>query len=88
MVLMSNDLLAFFCFAPPAIFAFIAIKKAYDKSKKEEFKINEQSRIQEEFRKQKIEEEIQSKIPTICPNCKNTNSKKLEICEWCGSNVI
>lgn len=27
-------------------------------------------------------------IPNTCPNCKNPNSKKIRICEWCGNETI
>ena len=28
-----------------------------------------------------------SEIPNICPHCKNPNTKRLQICEWCGNNI-
>jgi hypothetical protein len=27
-------------------------------------------------------------IPEICPHCKNPNSKKIRICEWCGGQIV
>jgi hypothetical protein len=27
-------------------------------------------------------------IPDICPHCKNPNTKKIRLCEWCGSQII
>jgi hypothetical protein len=27
-------------------------------------------------------------IPEICPNCKNPNTKKIRLCEWCGNQII
>ena len=27
-------------------------------------------------------------IPAICPNCKNPNTKKIRLCEWCGNQII
>jgi hypothetical protein len=27
-------------------------------------------------------------IPASCPHCKNPNSKKIRICEWCGNQII
>ncbi len=27
-------------------------------------------------------------IPEICPHCKSPNSKKIRLCEWCGSQII
>jgi len=26
-------------------------------------------------------------IPTTCPHCKNPNTKKLQVCEWCGNEI-
>jgi uncharacterized membrane protein YhaH (DUF805 family) len=27
-------------------------------------------------------------IPITCPHCKNPNSKKIRICEWCGNQIV
>ena len=27
-------------------------------------------------------------IPEYCPHCKNPNSKKIRLCEWCGNQII
>lgn len=27
-------------------------------------------------------------IPEICPHCKNPNTKKIRLCEWCGNQII
>ncbi len=27
-------------------------------------------------------------IPHTCPHCKNPNTKKIRLCEWCGSQII
>jgi hypothetical protein len=27
-------------------------------------------------------------IHTHCPHCKSPNSKKMEVCEWCGNQII
>lgn len=27
-------------------------------------------------------------IPDSCPYCKNSNSKKIRLCEWCGNQII
>jgi hypothetical protein len=32
-----------------------------------------------------VNEQIQ--IPDHCPHCKNPNTKKLHLCEWCGSQI-
>ena len=26
-------------------------------------------------------------IPDICPHCKNPNSKRIRLCEWCGNQI-
>jgi Na+/melibiose symporter-like transporter len=28
------------------------------------------------------------KIPDSCPHCKNPNTKKIRLCEWCGNQII
>lgn len=28
------------------------------------------------------------KIPDKCPHCKNPNTKKIRLCEWCGNQII
>ena len=38
-----------------------------------------------------LNEGVQSnkiQIPTVCPNCKNPNTKKIRLCEWCGNQII
>jgi transposase-like protein len=27
-------------------------------------------------------------IPETCPHCKNPNSKRIRLCEWCGNQII
>jgi hypothetical protein len=27
-------------------------------------------------------------IPDTCPHCKNPNTKKIRLCEWCGNQII
>ncbi len=27
-------------------------------------------------------------IPETCPHCKNPNTKKVRLCEWCGNQII
>jgi len=27
-------------------------------------------------------------IPEICPQCKNPNTKRIRLCEWCGNQII
>jgi hypothetical protein len=31
---------------------------------------------------------IATEIPDTCPHCKNPNSKKIRLCEWCGNQII
>ena len=32
--------------------------------------------------------QTETKIPEKCPSCKNPNTKKLTVCEWCGGKTI
>lgn len=27
-------------------------------------------------------------IPDVCPHCKNPNTKRIRLCEWCGNQII
>jgi hypothetical protein len=27
-------------------------------------------------------------IPNTCPHCKNPNTKKIRLCEWCGGQIV
>ena len=27
-------------------------------------------------------------IPDHCPHCKNPNTKKIRLCEWCGNQIV
>ena len=27
-------------------------------------------------------------IPETCPHCKNPNTKRIRLCEWCGNQII
>ena len=58
------------------------------KEEKIELEKKENQKLLEEQKNAKINDELKSRIPFICTNCKNTNSKKLEICEWCGNKMI
>lgn len=31
---------------------------------------------------------VEIKIPDTCPHCKNPNTKKIRLCEWCGNQII
>jgi hypothetical protein len=37
--------------------------------------------------KEKMEDVIVN-IPDVCPHCKNPNTKKIRLCEWCGNQII
>ena len=34
------------------------------------------------------QDEQQIIIPDTCPHCKNPNSKKIRLCEWCGNQIV
>ena len=27
-------------------------------------------------------------LPNTCPNCKNPNTRKTRLCEWCGGQIV
>jgi len=27
-------------------------------------------------------------IPEVCPHCKNPNTKRIRLCEWCGNQIV
>ncbi len=29
-----------------------------------------------------------SNVPDICPHCKNPNTRKTRLCEWCGGQIV
>ena len=31
---------------------------------------------------------LESEIPANCPHCKNPNTKKIRLCEWCGNQIV
>lgn len=33
------------------------------------------------------EKTIQLEVPDHCPHCKNPNTKKIRLCEWCGNQI-
>jgi hypothetical protein len=37
----------------------------------------------------KIEQTVSENIsiPEICPHCKNPNTKRIRLCEWCGEQI-
>ena len=36
----------------------------------------------------KSSNEEERDIPGVCPHCKNPNTKKIRLCEWCGNQII
>jgi hypothetical protein len=38
--------------------------------------------------RQEIKEQNQIIIPDTCPHCKNPNTKKIRLCEWCGNQIV
>jgi len=47
---------------------------------------NSSSNIEHSISKETTSSDIL--IPDICPHCKNPNSKKIRLCEWCGNHII
>ena len=35
-----------------------------------------------------ISTQFKTEIPDTCPNCKNPNTMKIRLCEWCGNQII
>jgi hypothetical protein len=46
------------------------------------------NRIINESEIQITQDEQQIIIPDKCPHCKNPNTKKIRLCEWCGNQII
>jgi hypothetical protein len=40
-----------------------------------------------EYDSTNISESVSEIIPDTCPHCKNPNTKKLRLCEWCGNQI-
>ena len=38
--------------------------------------------------KKSLSNELRVDIPDTCPHCKNPNTKKIRLCEWCGNQII
>jgi hypothetical protein len=34
------------------------------------------------------DQDVEIVIPETCPHCKSPNTKKIRLCEWCGSQII
>lgn len=43
--------------------------------------------VPKSIEKEKIEDVIIN-VPDVCPHCKNPNTKKIRLCEWCGNQII
>ena len=35
----------------------------------------------------RLNTENKIQIPDICPHCKNLNTKRIRLCEWCGNQI-
>lgn len=44
--------------------------------------------ISNKYNQENISYSNNIQIPEICPNCKNPNTKKIRLCEWCGNQII
>lgn len=62
-----------------AVFFYRKNKKIMNKEIKQRINDSEITTIQD------IE---QINIPDTCPHCKNPNSKKIRLCEWCGNQIV
>ena len=52
------------------------------------YKKNEDSRNYQKNSLVNEVKEVKIDIPETCPHCKNPNTKKIRLCEWCGSQII
>lgn len=50
--------------------------------------INQNAFIENEILNESIKETEPFIIPDVCPHCKNPNTKKIRLCEWCGNQII
>ncbi len=44
--------------------------------------------VNNKYNNQNTSTENHIQIPIICPICKNPNTKKIRLCEWCGNQII
>jgi len=72
-----------------AIFYFLIIRPKNRKAKEQREKEQEEKKkIQTKMHwEETSEDNNKTVIPSICPHCKNPNTKKLRECEWCGNKV-
>lgn len=63
------------------VFYFFIRKGSKDK-KNEESRNHQKNSFVNEVKEVKID------TPDTCPHCKNPNTKKIRLCEWCGNQII
>lgn len=63
-----------------------AVVNAASEAKEQEF-IKEQAMLQREMEEKKAQEELLSRIPSICPHCGAPTNRKLN-CEYCDSYLV
>lgn len=44
-------------------------------------------RISDYFEKGNLYPHPQNDIPAVCPHCRNPNTQRIRLCEWCGSQI-
>jgi len=67
------------------IIVFIVLFIRNKENKKQEKRVW-RKRI-EEANKEKEQEKIKENTPISCPHCKSPNTKKMQVCEWCGNEI-
>ena len=61
---------------------YVTIRKASKYKKNEDSRNYQKNSLVNEVKEVKID------IPETCPHCKNPNTKKIRLCEWCGNQII
>ncbi len=70
------------------IIAIILVLLALRKEFSSRNKINNDDRNRNENNSSKTNINIDELIPDHCPQCKNPNTKKIRLCEWCGNQIV
>jgi large-conductance mechanosensitive channel len=86
----GNPIMAFLPFVVIiAIFYFLIIRPKNRQKKEQEEKKKIQTKTQQTKMhwEETSEDNDKAVIPSICPHCKNPNTKKLRECEWCGTKI-
>jgi len=73
------------------IFAIIMYKYVIRPAKdREDELVRRKGIVRREAAEKAMKKAIEDKealIPNTCPHCKNPNTKKLRVCEWCGNRT-